>query len=139
MYGQKHSVCGCRDSGILTISLPQTACSAILHGFDRCSRDRKPLFSVIFFHAEAVDFQPWQTHYKTYKKEAGGSGRTGKSTLFAAAAIAAFLQFLCRKQRAVQSCTVLTGAVATGSLFFLLFFYDALTPDFSTKTVFCQF
>ena len=32
-----------------------------------------------------------QTHYKTYKKEAGGSECPGKSTLFAAAAEAAFL------------------------------------------------
>ena len=49
MSGQKHSVCGRRGSDSSTVSLPQTACSAIFHGFDRHVRDRKPLFSVIFF------------------------------------------------------------------------------------------
>ena len=47
---------GCRGSGIFIVSLPQTACSAILHGFARCSRDRKPLFSVVFYTAETLTF-----------------------------------------------------------------------------------
>ena len=56
---------------------------------------------------------PWQTHYKMYtKNEAGRRECTGKKTLFVAAAKAALLQFLSHKQRVVQDCTVLTGAVS---------------------------
>ena len=56
MHGQKHSVCGCRESGIFIVSLPQTACSARLHGFDQCICNWKPLFSVFFYNAFTLKF-----------------------------------------------------------------------------------
>ena len=40
MHGQEHAVCGCRGSGMFIVSVPQTACGARLHGFDRYLRDR---------------------------------------------------------------------------------------------------
>ena len=62
MSGQKHAVCGCRGSGIFIVSLPQTACSAILHGFDRCSRTPEAsFFSYFFYNAEAVG-KRYQAH-----------------------------------------------------------------------------
>lgn len=54
MSGQTHAVCAYRGSGSSIVFLPQTACSAIVHVFERCSRGRKPLFSGIFLNAEAL-------------------------------------------------------------------------------------
>lgn len=54
MSGQTHAVCAYRGSGSSIVFLPQTACSAIVHVFDRCRRDRKSLFSAAFYNADAL-------------------------------------------------------------------------------------
>ena len=71
MHRQKHSVCGCRESGILTVSSPQTACSAILHGFDRAFATGSLFFSVIFYNAErraesANELTVWNPRVKMF-------------------------------------------------------------------------
>ena len=50
---QKHSFCGCRASGIIIVSMPQKACSALLRGFVPRSRDREPeLFLHFIYNAD---------------------------------------------------------------------------------------
>ncbi len=49
---QKHSVCGRRDSGILIVPIPQTACSAISRSFVAPLRDRMPFFNEIILMLE---------------------------------------------------------------------------------------
>ena len=60
--GQKDFVWGCRESGSIIVSKPQTTSSALLRVFDLQIRDRKPKFTVIY-NAEAL-----LRYYLTFRK-----------------------------------------------------------------------